>query len=60
MKITAIDAHARRFYEEYGSKAMAIAAQRARAFEEEGEQGQAQTWRRIEASISEMRGAPES
>ncbi|MGD2134042.1 MAG: hypothetical protein PVI23_14705 [Maricaulaceae bacterium] len=60
MKITDIDAHARRYYEAYGSKAMAIAAQRAAAFEDEGDEAHAKTWRRIEASIAEMRGAPPS
>jgi hypothetical protein len=60
MKYTDIETHARRLYDEHGPKAMAVAAQRARSCEEAGDEDQARTWRRIEASISEMRGAAES
>lgn len=60
MKVTDIDAHARRYIEAYGAKAMVIAAQKASAHESEGELGQANTWRRIETRISDLRGAPPS
>ena len=60
MKMTDIDAHARRYLEAYGTKAMAIAAQKASALESKGELEQANTWRRIETRISDLRGAPPS
>lgn len=55
-----IQDHARQLLEQYGAKAMAVAAQKARAFEKQGDEEQASAWRRIEASIAEKRGAPES
>lgn len=60
MNTIEVETHARRLMEEYGVKAMAVAAQKARALEEQGEEEQAQTWRRIEAHIAGKRGAPES
>ena len=47
---------ARRLLETRGAKAPAEAAQRASAFEQAGDQEQAQTWRRIEAALMLMRG----
>ena len=38
------------------SQAIVEAAQKARAFEEQGDKEQAQTWRRIEAALMQMRG----
>lgn len=50
--------HARRLVEAYGEKASLIAAQRARGFEDEGDQAQAGIWRRIETVIAELRSTP--
>jgi hypothetical protein len=55
-----LDEHARRLLEEYGPRAMVVAAQRARAAEGAGDLKKAQAWRRVEAAVSGMRGAPES
>ena len=55
-----IQDYARRLMEAHGDKATAEAAQKAVAFEQAGDQEQAQTWRRIEAAIMLMRGARQS
>jgi hypothetical protein len=51
-----IQDYARRLMEAQGPKAIAEAAQKARAFEEQGQNEQATTWRRIELAMLEMRG----
>lgn len=51
---------ARRLLEEYGAKAMSVAAHRALAFEKQGDSEQAKTWRRVEEILSQMRGPPQS
>lgn len=51
-----IQNHARKLMESRGPKSIAEAAQKARAFEERGEKEQAQTWRKIEQALREMRG----
>lgn len=51
-----IQDYARRLMEAQGPKAIADAAQKARAFEEQGQDEQATTWRRIELALLEMRG----
>jgi len=48
--------HARRLREVRGNDAIADAAQKATAFERDGDATQAQTWRRIETALLEMRG----
>jgi ribosomal protein S19 len=48
--------YARQLYEARGNKAVADAAQKARALEEEGNKQEAETWRRIEAILKEMLG----
>lgn len=51
-----IQDYARRLMEAQGMKAIAEAAQKARAFEDEGQDEQASTWRRIELALREMSG----
>jgi hypothetical protein len=51
-----IQAHARKLLEAYGAKAVVEAAQKARMFEEQGQREEAQTWRRIEAALLQLRG----
>ena len=48
--------YARRLFEAHGAKAIAEAAQKASAFEQQGDDEQAKTWRHIEAALKEMRG----
>jgi hypothetical protein len=52
--------YARQLLDAQGFKAIAQAAQKASAFEAQGDAKQAQTWRRIEAALIEMRGPHES
>jgi hypothetical protein len=51
-----IQEHARKMRDAHGDKALAEAAQKARAFEQQGNSNEAQTWRRIEAALREMQG----
>lgn len=51
-----IQTHARKLLEIHGSAAIAEAAQKAAAFEKKGDAGQAETWRRIEAALLQLRG----
>jgi hypothetical protein len=60
MQTTEVHDYARQLLEAQGFKAIAEAAQKARAFEEQGDSEQAQTWRRIEAALMQMRGPHES
>jgi hypothetical protein len=48
--------YARRLYEARGAKAIAEAAQKAGALEQQGDGEQARTWRQIEAALRSMRG----
>jgi hypothetical protein len=58
MRMQEIDIHdyARQLLEAHGDKALAEAAQKACALEKQGENEQAETWRRIEAALKQMRG----
>ena len=60
MQSTEVHDYARRLLEAQGFKAIAEAAQKARSCEEQGDNEQAQTWRRIEAALMQMRGPHES
>ena len=60
MQTTEVHDYARQLLEAQGFKAIAQAAQKARAFEQQGDNEQAQTWRRIEAALMQMRGPHES
>ena len=51
--------YARQLFEAHGAKALAEAAQKARALEDQGKSEEAKAWRRIEAAIKEMRGPRE-
>jgi hypothetical protein len=48
--------YARRLFDAHGPKAIAEAAHKALALEEQGDDQQAKTWRHIEAALKEMRG----
>jgi hypothetical protein len=48
--------YARRLFEARGPKAIADAAQKAGAFEQQGEGEQGRTWRHIEAALRSLRG----
>ena len=56
MHAIGIQEHARKLRDEHGDKAPAEAAQKARAFEQQGNSDLAQTWRRIEAALRQMQG----
>lgn len=62
MKMHEIDVqdYARQLLEVHGAKAVAEAAQKARAFEQEGKSEDAETWRHIEAALKLMRGPHQS
>jgi hypothetical protein len=51
-----IQEYARQLLEAHGAKAVAEAAQKACAFETEGNKEDATTWRHIEAALKLMRG----
>ena len=51
-----IQTHARKLLEIHGTAAIAEAAQKARSFEQRGDAPQAETWRRIEAALLQLRG----
>jgi hypothetical protein len=48
--------YARQLFDAHGAKAIAEAAQKASDLEAQGNDKQAQMWRRIEAALIEMRG----
>jgi hypothetical protein len=56
MQETEIQDYARQLLEAHGDKAVAEAAQKARALEEKGQSEEAETWRHIEAALKLMRG----
>jgi hypothetical protein len=56
MQAIEIQEHARRLRDAHGDKAAAEAAQKAKAFEQQGDGEQAKTWRRIEAALRELQG----
>jgi hypothetical protein len=60
MQAIDVQDYARQLFEAHSYKAIAEAAQKARDFEERGDAKQAQTWRRIEAALLQMRGPHES
>jgi hypothetical protein len=55
-----IQDYARQLLESHGARAIAVAAQKAAAFEKEGNKEDAETWRHIEAALKLMRGPHES
>ena len=52
--------YARQLFEMHGDKAVAVAAKKARSFEEKGNSKEAETWRHIEAALKLMRGPHQS
>ena len=60
MKAMEIEEYARQLWETNGAKAVAEAAHKAHTFEERGDKEQAETWRRIEAALTQMKGPRES
>jgi hypothetical protein len=52
--------YARQLLDAHGDNAVAEAAQKARALEEQGKSEQARSWRRVEAALKEMLGPHES
>jgi hypothetical protein len=58
MKMQEIDIqdYARQLLDAHGARAVAEAAQKACACEQQGESEQAETWRHIEAAMKSMRG----
>ena len=60
MKASEIHEYARELKEAHGAKALAEASQKAADFESQGDKEQAETWRRIEAALKEMKGPHES
>jgi hypothetical protein len=51
-----ITEYARQLMEAHGDRAIAEAAQRAVACEQQDDKEEAQTWRHVEAALKEMRG----
>jgi hypothetical protein len=56
MNTTDVSALARHLYETQGAKAIAEAARRAESYRSAGDTQQANTWRRVEEVLREMRG----
>jgi hypothetical protein len=56
MQATVIQEYARKLLDAHGEKAIAEAAQKAKAFEDQVEIEEAKTWRRIEAALRQMLG----
>ena len=58
MRMSEVNIHdyARQLLDAHGDKAVAEAAQKACAYEKQGENEQAETWRHIEAALKLMRG----
>ncbi len=56
MQAMEIQEHARKLRDAHGEKATAEAAQKAKAYERQGDAEQAQTWRRIELALRQMQG----
>ena len=56
MQATAIQKYARKLLAVHGDKAIAEAAQKAKAYEQHDDREEAKTWRRIEAALRQMQG----
>jgi hypothetical protein len=56
MREAEINDYARQLWDAHGIQAVAEAAQKAVRFEQKGDEGQAKTWRQIEAALKLMRG----
>ncbi|MFY9658713.1 MAG: hypothetical protein WAK01_19370 [Methylocystis sp.] len=60
MQTVDVQDYARRLFEAHGDKAVAEAAQKARALEDQGKPEDAEPWRRIESALKEMLGPHQS
>jgi hypothetical protein len=60
MRELEISNYARQLFDLHGPKAVAIAAGRARDYEEKGDPEKAKHWQRIEMAVTEMRGPRET
>lgn len=60
MEQVKIHEHAQLLWDTHGSKAIAVAAQKARDLEQRGEKEEAANWRRIEAALLVKRGPHQS
>ena len=60
MQAIDVQQHARKLFAAHGSRALAEAAQRAAALEQQGRTDEAKDWRRIEAALAHLRGPRES
>jgi len=60
MEAAKIAEYARSLYNAHGDRAEAEAAQKAKQYQEEGNEAEAQTWQSVRRAISEIRGARES
>ena len=56
MQAVEIQDHARKLFDSQGPRAIAEAAQKAKSFEDQGRQTDAQDWRRIESALKLMQG----
>jgi hypothetical protein len=56
MQATDVQDYARQLLEAHGFQAIAEAARKASAFEQQGDNQEAEIWRRIEAALLQMRG----
>jgi len=56
MRETEIYDYARQLLDARGAQALAEAAQKAAALEQQGQEADAKTWRQIEAAMRSMRG----
>lgn len=54
LKETTIALYARSLFDQFGRKALAIAARRRREFEDSGEQDKANNWRRIRLALGQI------
>jgi hypothetical protein len=60
MQTVDVQDYARRLFDAHGAKAVAEAAQKARALEDQGKSEDAEPWRRIESALKEMLGPHQS
>jgi hypothetical protein len=56
MNAVEVQTHAHKLYEAHGAKALAEAAQMVHQYEQRGDKGSADDWRRIENALQQLRG----
>ena len=60
MQEVEIREYAQQLFDRYGDKAVVIAANKARAFAEKGDDKESASWRHIETTLKLMRGPSQS